>query len=186
MSRGLDAERMAITVVLAGASPVELEHAALLYQDPFAGDDPIDGLDALLALARRCSPDRGYRAIFCALACALLDECTGYPRDLPRRAYATALAASGVNLAVAMALAGHKDPRTHVRYVKLAQRSEKLRAPAAALPRLPAPKALLTIGQECLPVSTASDPPSDLESADFLRRPQRELNPRYRRERPMS
>lgn len=52
-----------------------------------------------------------------------------------RRAYNTALGAAGVNVQQAMALAGHKDPRTHMRYVELAQVGA-LEAPAAALPRL--------------------------------------------------
>lgn len=50
-----------------------------------------------------------------------------------RRAFNTALGAAGVNVQVAMALAGHRDPRTHLRYVDLSQRGA-LPMPAAALP----------------------------------------------------
>ena len=50
-----------------------------------------------------------------------------------RRAYNTALGAAGVNVQQAMALAGHKDARTHMRYVDLAQRGA-LAIPSAALP----------------------------------------------------
>jgi integrase len=49
-----------------------------------------------------------------------------------RRAYNTALAAAGVNVQQAMALAGHSSPSTHMRYVLLAT---ALEAPEAALPR---------------------------------------------------
>ena len=50
-----------------------------------------------------------------------------------RRAYATALAAAGVNVQQAMALAGHRDARTHARYVELAQ-AGPLEIPERALP----------------------------------------------------
>jgi integrase len=49
-----------------------------------------------------------------------------------RRAYNTGLAAAGVNVQQAMALAGHRNPATHMRYVGLV---EALAAPEAALPR---------------------------------------------------
>lgn len=52
-----------------------------------------------------------------------------------RRAYNTALAAAGVNAQQAMKLAGHKDMRTHMRYVELTQRGA-LPIPEAALPRV--------------------------------------------------
>ena len=52
-----------------------------------------------------------------------------------RREYATALAAAGTNVYEAMALAGHSDPRTHARYVKLTGRGA-LKTPKAALPKL--------------------------------------------------
>jgi hypothetical protein len=52
-----------------------------------------------------------------------------------RRAYATGLAAAGVEPRLAMALAGHRDRRTHDGYVQLAQRGT-LSAPLAALPKL--------------------------------------------------
>lgn len=48
-----------------------------------------------------------------------------------RRAYNTALAAAGVNVQQAMALAGHRNPSTHMRYVLL---SEALAMPEGALP----------------------------------------------------
>ena len=48
-----------------------------------------------------------------------------------RRAYNTGLAAAGVNVQQAMALAGHRNPSTHMRYVLL---SEALAVPEAALP----------------------------------------------------
>jgi integrase len=52
-----------------------------------------------------------------------------------RRAYNTALAASGINVQHAMRLAGHSDPRTHMGYV---MDTAALRTiPAAALPVLP-------------------------------------------------
>ena len=50
-----------------------------------------------------------------------------------RRAFNTGLGAAGVNVQQAMALAGHKDARTHLLYVQLAQRGT-LTTPAAALP----------------------------------------------------
>lgn len=49
-----------------------------------------------------------------------------------RRAYNTGLARAGVSVQQAMALAGHADPRTHMRYVGL---TEALAAPEEALPR---------------------------------------------------
>ncbi len=52
-----------------------------------------------------------------------------------RRGFNTALAAAGVNVQQAMALAGHRDPRTHMRYVELAQ-SGPLSMPDAAVPQL--------------------------------------------------
>jgi integrase len=51
-----------------------------------------------------------------------------------RRAYATALAATGVNLQTAMRLAGHASSKTHDGYVKLA--TKPLAAPPAAMPRI--------------------------------------------------
>jgi hypothetical protein len=51
-----------------------------------------------------------------------------------RRAFATALAGSGVNVQTAMVLAGHSDARTHLGYVALAAEQQPI--PAAALPRL--------------------------------------------------
>ncbi len=66
-----------------------------------------------------------------------------------RRSYNTALAKSGVNVQQAMALAGHRNPNTHVRYVQLAQFGP-LEQPANALPRLPE-KA------EPLPLPTGTD-----------------------------
>ena len=55
-----------------------------------------------------------------------------------RRAFNTALGAAGVNVQQAMALAGHKDTRTHMRYVDLSQ-GGPLETPAAALPVLVLP-----------------------------------------------
>lgn len=54
-----------------------------------------------------------------------------------RRAFNTGLAAAGLNVQQAMALAGQRDARTHMRYVKLNQRGA-LETPAAALPRVSA------------------------------------------------
>ena len=48
-----------------------------------------------------------------------------------RRAFCTGIAASGVNVQVAMSLAGHSSAATHQRYVLL---SEALSVPAAAIP----------------------------------------------------
>jgi len=53
-----------------------------------------------------------------------------------RRSFNTALAAAGVNVQQAMALAGHKSTATHMVYVQLAQLGA-LETPAAALPVLP-------------------------------------------------
>jgi integrase len=53
-----------------------------------------------------------------------------------RRAFNTALAAAGVNVQQAMALAGHRSASTHVGYVELAQWGP-LQTPFAALPVLP-------------------------------------------------
>lgn len=55
-----------------------------------------------------------------------------------RRSYNTALAAAGVNIQTAMALAGHRNEKTHMRYVHLAQLGP-LTQPQAALPKLGAP-----------------------------------------------
>ena len=54
-----------------------------------------------------------------------------------RRAYNTALAAAGVNVQQAMALTGHTNTETHMRYVNLVQLGP-LAQPAAALPLLSA------------------------------------------------
>ena len=50
-----------------------------------------------------------------------------------RRAYATGLASSGMNVQQAMALAGHRNASTHMRYVRI---TEVLEIPASALPKL--------------------------------------------------
>lgn len=52
-----------------------------------------------------------------------------------RRAYCGGLAIAGVNNQLAMALAGHRSPQTHQRYIRLVQ---ALEAPAAALPAVSA------------------------------------------------
>jgi integrase len=85
-----------------------------------------------------------------------------------RRAFNTALAGAGVNVQLAMKLAGHRNPSTHMRYVLLA---ESVPMPDAALPRFD----LGTVGAQGREVLTAKS-----------LRPQRDLNPCYRRERPMS
>jgi integrase len=64
-----------------------------------------------------------------------------------RRAYNTGLARAGLNVQQAMALAGHRNPATHMRYVGLV---EALEAPAEALPRVSG------VGQTHLPPD--SDP----------------------------
>jgi integrase len=87
-----------------------------------------------------------------------------------RRAFNTALADAGVNVQTAMRLAGHRNASTHMRYVLLA---ERLETPEAALPKLRA---------SGLPYVV----PPELLSHENLKRPQRDLNPCYRRERPMS
>jgi site-specific recombinase XerD len=48
-----------------------------------------------------------------------------------RRAFCTGIAASGVNVQMAMSLAGHSSAATHQRYVQL---SEALSVPDAAIP----------------------------------------------------
>ena len=75
-----------------------------------------------------------------------------------RRAFNTALAAAGVNVQMAMRLAGHRNAGTHMRYVQL---TEALEAPATALPRLEQ-KALR------LPVAVRG---TDAKQRDFLARP---------------
>jgi hypothetical protein len=50
-----------------------------------------------------------------------------------RRAFATGLASSGMNVQQAMALAGHRNASTHMRYVRI---TEVLDIPEAALPKL--------------------------------------------------
>jgi hypothetical protein len=83
VTRGLDFERVAITAVIARASPEMLRLAAALY-DPEFIDGADDALTACVAIARRCkSPDNPFRPLFCALAASLLDEGTGYARDQP-------------------------------------------------------------------------------------------------------
>jgi integrase len=62
-----------------------------------------------------------------------------------RRAFNTALGAAGVNAQQAMALAGHKDPRTHMRYVLLGQ-GAPLVTPEAALPHVSTPAVVLASG----------------------------------------
>ena len=51
-----------------------------------------------------------------------------------RRSYNTALADADVSVQKAMALAGHSDPKTHMRYVRLATAAQQV--PEAALPNL--------------------------------------------------
>lgn len=53
-----------------------------------------------------------------------------------RRAYATALASTGLNVQQAMPLAGHKRSETHLRYGQLTQRGPLVQ-PIGAVPRLP-------------------------------------------------
>jgi integrase len=55
-----------------------------------------------------------------------------------RRSYNTALARAGLNVQQSMALAGHKNASTHMRYVQLAQHGP-LEQPANALPLLIGP-----------------------------------------------
>ena len=71
----------------------------------------------------------------------------------------------------------YEDARTHMRYVDLVQRG--------ALPVL---EAALPQGVPASPLLKLPDcaKPLEDEEASFLRRPQRESNSRYRRERPMS
>jgi integrase len=59
-----------------------------------------------------------------------------------RRAYATGLARANVNAQTAQVLAGHSDPKTHMRYVVASVTA----APAAALPFLPAPPVANDVG----------------------------------------
>lgn len=66
-----------------------------------------------------------------------------------RRAYNTALADAGVNVQTAMRLAGHRNASTHMRYVL---RSQKLEAPAAALP------SLASKGNRLAPTPSAQSP----------------------------
>ena len=74
-----------------------------------------------------------------------------------RRAFNTALGAAGVNVQQAMALAGHKDARTHMIYVQLAQRGT-LTMPTAALPALGVLPQLWTEPPPSVPV--ANDEPA--------------------------
>ena len=64
-----------------------------------------------------------------------------------RRAFNTGLAAAGVNVQMAMRLAGHRNAATHMRYVQL---TEALEAPALALPSLKQTAAALPIARKPL------------------------------------
>jgi integrase len=86
-----------------------------------------------------------------------------------RRSFNTALADAGVNIQVAMRLAGHTSTSAHMRYVM----SRAYTMPEAALPRLNFPKR----HGPCL-----LDEPKRAKYG----RPQGDLNPRYWRERPES
>ncbi len=75
-----------------------------------------------------------------------------------RRSFNTALAAAGLNVQQAMALAGHRSAATHMLYVDLVQRGP-LSMPEAALPVLP------RIGPKLAPTeAVANDDPADLPS----------------------
>jgi integrase len=73
-----------------------------------------------------------------------------------RRAFNTALAAAGVNVQLAMKLAGHADERTHMRYVMDAP--EMRRIPDAAIPKLPTSKAP-TVPAQNSPEDRRPNPP---------------------------
>jgi integrase len=92
-----------------------------------------------------------------------------------RRAFNTALAGAGVNVQLAMKLAGHRNASTHMRYVHL---TESTPMPEQALPDLTwAPS---------VPIIADMASQSILQVTGMIERPQRDLNPCYRRERPMS
>ena len=93
-----------------------------------------------------------------------------------RRAYNTALARAGVNAQTAMRLAGHRQMGTHMRYVMTV---DVLATPVEALP-FSARRALeVPTAPEIIEAEGTEVPvPSHL-----FGRPQRESNPRYRRER---
>lgn len=86
-----------------------------------------------------------------------------------RRAFNTALAGAGVNVQTAMKLAGHRNASTHMRYVRL---TEATAMPEAALPRAPS-----------VPTVNPEDPDMISQLLETTKRPQRDLNPCYRRER---
>ena len=66
-----------------------------------------------------------------------------------RRAFATGLASSGMNVQQAMALAGHRNASTHMRYVRI---TEVLEVPTNALPKLfkapLVPKSLMSLASQ--------------------------------------
>lgn len=72
-----------------------------------------------------------------ARACCLIQSGSSELKPLDfhsfRRQFNTALAASGLNVQQAMALAGHKSTTTHMAYVQLAQHGA-LETPSAAMP----------------------------------------------------
>jgi hypothetical protein len=96
-----------------------------------------------------------------------------------------ALVRTGVSVQQAMALAGHKNAQTHMRYVQLAQFGP-LEQLAGALP------VVLVPGNDSrVSASSMQEPEPRLatgtsDPAGKLRRPHRDSNPGYRRERPMS
>jgi integrase len=117
---------------------------------------PLDGLEAALQALRKAEEHlaklradeakgdvrKAQRARLAALEAAQALDAIQAPTERTRpadfhsfrRAFNTALAAVGLNVQQAMALAGHRDARTHMRYVDLVQRGA-LPVPAAALPK---------------------------------------------------
>ncbi len=91
-----------------------------------------------------------------------------------RRAFVTAVGAAGLNAQTAMRLTGHRTMATHMRY----NLPETLQIPQAAVPRL----------QNTTGLSNRDRPtvPPAWQLCETTQRPQRDLNPCYRRERPVS
>jgi integrase len=96
-----------------------------------------------------------------------------------RRAFVTAVGAAGLNAQTAMRLTGHRSMATHMRY----NLPDLLTIPDAAVPRAPE-HAGETDWEKAIALF---NPETPVEGPSvFYERPQRDLNPCYRRERPAS
>jgi integrase len=98
-----------------------------------------------------------------------------------RRAFVTAVGAAGLNAQTAMRLTGHRTMATHMRY----NQPDVLQIPGAAVPKMPDVEADF---EKAIALFNPGDLPTELTTqvAEIIERPQRDLNPCYRRERPES